>query len=253
MEQGTEGDDTLAAGQDDDPLCPTPSGCWTVMTRRLSNHPIPLPWRCGRRYLRRAGDVSILYDLTSRYDSNTSEIDAGDGDDTMAVDAAIGVDLPEPGGAAITGGEGNDSFEYVLDLQGGDSEVNDEDVISTSFTTIVDFVPGEDTISIDITRAAALEGRNVSEITPDQTKTEDGFANILTLPFAATDNALEAIAQLSIHSAVALTLDDRSPRAKTCSCPPPNPRCVASPAGRARRSPHGRNGHRPDAPRHTSG
>ena len=156
-----------------------------------------------------AGDDEITFTHYAELNSSVALIGGGDGDDLIRVEGTAGQDQPDAGGARIEGGSGSDQFEVVLDLVNSDIDLaNDDGILESTLARIADFNPEEDTLLIQIDRTQETEDREV-EVGFEQTETEDGsYTTELTLTFAATPTASQAVSTMYIESATAFTLDD---------------------------------------------
>lgn len=229
---GTQGDDTLAAGQDDD-LAPETVNLlggddtatidlpYDITVNGGDGNDILSSTNVGNTLNGEAGDDTLSgIDATSMYggagddhitfdsdvelNSSVARIDGGDGDDHIDVFADAGVNTFDRGGALLTGGDGSDDFNVVLDLQ---NSQEDASIITTSVARIGDFNPDDDSIRIEIERNDATADRNVI-IGLDQTEENGSFTSRITLTFAETVDATQAVATLTVISNGPFTLGD---------------------------------------------
>ena len=156
-----------------------------------------------------AGDDEITFEHYTELNSTTASITGGEGNDLIRIEGIAGQDQPDAGGAIIEGGDGSDQFEVVLDLVNSETDLaNDDGILESTLARISDFDPAEDTVLIQIDRSEETEDREV-EIGFEQTETADGgYTTELTLTFAATPSASQAVSTMYIESDTAFTLDD---------------------------------------------
>ncbi|WP_022704591.1 calcium-binding protein [Pseudorhodobacter ferrugineus] len=230
--EGTEGNDTLAAGQDED-LAPETvnllggddtavidlpfditvnggDGDDTLSSTTVGN---TLNGDAGNDTLTGidatnlyggAGDDHLIFNSDVELNDSVARIDGGDGDDQIDVFADAGVNTFDRGGAIILGGNGSDDFNVILDLQNSQESSNS---LSTSVARINDFNPDEDSIRIEIERNDATADRDIV-VELDQTEENGSFTSQITLTFAETLVATQAMATITIISNAAFTLDE---------------------------------------------
>lgn len=237
--EGTAGDDTIAAGQDSD-LAPEEirlqggddiaviedqigggvyggAGDDTLTSTEYGN---ALHGGAGDDILSGvggnvmsggAGNDQISLDMNAQPGPDAFRINGGDGDDTIKVQADVGMDTPDRSGANFIGGAGEDAYEFDLTLKNSDVDLNlSGGPLSTSLGQIEDFDPAEDSLLIELDADTAAAARDV-EASLEQTETDGQFFSTLTLRFledADTPDASEAVALLNIVSNSAFTLDD---------------------------------------------
>lgn len=230
--EGTEGDDTLPAGQDEslvpdtinlsggddiavveDPFAIIVSGGEgddTLVSTAVGN---TLDGGAGNDTLTGidansmfggSGDDQITFDSDVELHSSVARIDGGEGDDTINILADAGVNTADRGGAIVEGGNGSDDFKIVLDLQNSQGE---ESILNTAVARINDFTPSEDTLVIEVARNDETADRDVTAEL-DQTEEDGTYTSLITLTFDETDDATQAKATLTVISNAAFTLDD---------------------------------------------
>ncbi|RUS63471.1 hypothetical protein EGN72_04350 [Pseudorhodobacter sp. E13] len=222
--EGTEGDDTLAAGQDPDlapetinlfggddtatidvPFDITVNGGAGDDTLTSTNVGNTLNGGDGDDRLSGidatsmyggAGNDHITFDSDVELNDSVARIDGGAGDDRIEVFADAGVNTADRGGAFITGGSGSDEFNVVLDLQ---NSQDDAQILDTQIARIGDFDPNEDSLRIEIERNDATADRGVV-VELEQTEVDGTYTSQITLTFAETAAATEAVATLTVLS-----------------------------------------------------
>lgn len=230
--EGTEGDDTLPAGQDEslvpdtinlsggddiavveDPFAIIVSGGEgddTLVSTAVGN---TLDGGAGNDTLTGidansmfggSGDDQITFDSDVELHSSVARIDGGEGDDTINILADAGVNTADRGGAIVEGGNGSDDFKIVLDLQNSQGE---ESILNTAVARINDFTPSEDTLVIEVARNDETADIDVTAEL-DQTEEDGTYTSLITLTFDETDDATQATATLTVISNAAFTLDD---------------------------------------------
>lgn len=234
--EGTEGDDTLPAGQDED-LAPREinllGGDDTAVVEQASGMTVSggdgddtltsttvdnnlygdagddtLTGMDATSMYGGAGDDVITWNGNFEHNSSTSQIDGGDGDDIVNIVADAGTDEPDRGGAIITGGTGSDAFNINLDLKNSRTDYDDDGTLTSSVARIDDFDPVEDSLVINIERDVETEDREAMvEFT--QTEQDDGvYTTELLLRFAATESAREAVTVINFRTSAPFSLDD---------------------------------------------
>lgn len=231
--EGTEGNDTLPAGQDYE-LAPEVlnllGGDDTAFIE--INDPITVSGGDGDDILTTTGvlntlegdegndtltgdDSNLLYGgagddvltfLHGSYDQGEWGVaDGGDGDDVINVRAdAITYDTTDFGGVDVIGGSGSDEFNIVYELH---ENIETIDNLEGNFVRISDFEPSEDTLVIEVDRNSETADRDVS-VALDQTEDSGTFTSLITLTFDETEDATEAVTTLRVLSASAFTLDE---------------------------------------------
>lgn len=230
--EGTEGDDTLPAGQDsnlapeeisllggndtaiiEDPFDITVSGGEgddTLSSAAVGNI---LDGGAGNDILTGidansmfggSGDDQITFDSDVELNSSVARIDGGEGNDTINILADAGVNTADRGGAIVEGGTGADEFNIVLDLQNSTDEAS---ILNTAVARIGDFSPSEDALVIEVDQNGGTIDRDV-DVELNQTEENGTYTSLITLTFGETDNATQATATLTVFSAAPFTLDD---------------------------------------------
>ncbi|MCV2891327.1 calcium-binding protein [Ruegeria aquimaris] len=98
-----------------------------------------------------AGNDQITLDMNAQPGPDAFRIDGGEGDDTINVQADVGLDTPDRSGANFVGGEGKDAYEFDLMLKNSDVDLNDSGgPLSTSLGQIEDIDPTEDSLLIEL-------------------------------------------------------------------------------------------------------
>lgn len=151
-----------------------------------------------------AGDDHITFDSDVELNDSVARIDGGDGDDHIDVFADAGVNTADRGGAIIQGGSGSDDFNIVLDLQNSQEAAS---ILTTRVARIGDFNPDDDSLRIEIERNDATADRDVI-IGLNQTEENGSFTSQITLTFAETVDATQAVAILTVISNGPFTLGD---------------------------------------------
>lgn len=158
-----------------------------------------------------AGDDDITFDSDVELIDSTARISGGEGDDTIAVIADVGVDAPDRGGAIITGDEGSDSFEVTMHLENSTLDLDGSGgPLETSIARIEDFDPDEDNLLIQLEADEDARGR-VFQTTLDQVEEEGRIVSTFTFTFHENQNisdAAEAQAILTVVSNAPFDLDD---------------------------------------------
>lgn len=236
---GTEGNDTLSAGQDED-LAPeqisllggddtatldvhigvevsggegndvlTSTAVGNVLDGGEGND--TLRGIDANNMLGGAGDDEITFDSDVEPNSSTARIAGGEGNDTIAVFANVGVDAPDRGGAVITGGEGSDSFEVTLHLENSTVDLDGSGgPLETGIARIDDFDPDEDSLLIQLEADEDARGR-VFQTNLDQVEEDGRYVSTFTFTFPESQNiadAAEAQAILTVVSNAPFDLED---------------------------------------------
>ena len=92
----------------------------------------------------------------------------------------------------------------LYDLQ---NSMGEEQFLDTSLLRITDFNPNEDVLTIEVDRNDETADRSV-EVELDQTKENGTYTSPITLTFVEEVNATQAVANLTVISNAAFTLDD---------------------------------------------
>ena len=158
-----------------------------------------------------AGDDELNFNHGSYDQGERGSVNGGEGDDTinLRADALIaGELLNDVGGGDITGGAGSDEFNILYELTSlGEGEALADDTVSRGFVSISDFDPREDSLLLDVERNTDTADIDVvAEL--DQTVEAGTYTSLITLTFEAADEAAEATNILTVISAVPFTLDD---------------------------------------------
>jgi len=228
--EGTEGDDTLAAGQDaaltppdqidlgggddiaivgqaisitlngeegDDTL--TSTGVQNVLNGGAGDDALfgitAVDMNGG------AGNDTITLDNDFDSNSDTARIDGGNGDDDIRIIADAGVNNPV-NFTQVLGGAGNDDFALTLELVSSqeDFDVRD-DILQGSIIAIEDFDPRNETLRIEIDPDEDNIDRQVSNILFEQEETDGEFNTEIAITFAATEDAFASVSTLTVRSA----------------------------------------------------
>lgn len=230
--EGTEGDDTLPAGQDNS-LAPerldllggddvavieeqigvgvfggtgNDSLTSTVVANALfgGDGNDTLASIDGNDMYGGAGDDLITFDGDVQLGDMAAHINGGAGNDTINIMQDAGVNHYNLGGAIVEGGEGADVFNYVIDLQ---NSVDDPANLRTFLSPIRDFNPNEDKLSIQVDKSDLTADRDVT-IAMEQTEVNGTFTSVISLTFAGTADTTQAVAQLRVTSNAAFGLED---------------------------------------------
>lgn len=237
---GTEGDDTLPLGQDDD-LAPEIidllGGDDTAFVEE--NWPMTVLGGDGDDSLTTTGinhileggagndtlsgdDANQLYGgegddvltfVHGSYDNgDPGTADGGSGDDTITVrsDAILTEEILYNlgGGVDVTGGDGADEINIVYDLEEDfRGYTPTDDTISRGLLRVTDFNPDEDTLVIEVDQGVDGEERNVT-VEMDQTEEDGTYTSLLRMTFEKTIDAEESTNLLTIFSSTPFTLDD---------------------------------------------
>jgi len=218
---GTEGDDTLPAGQpaDESPMLIDLRGGddialadWDGFTTVLGGEGNDTLYGDDSFYLYgEKGDDHItagyVSDRSAYWGSDTAVYDGGEGNDTIEADAVIGHSYPAFGGALLYGGEGADCFHITLHAEGSTGNIDSDTELRTRLLSVRDFDPTEDTLAIELDRSAAPEGQSIN-MSFEQEEIDGTFVTTLTFHLSETDTSLPASATMTIRSDVAFTADD---------------------------------------------
>lgn len=243
--EGTEGDDTLPAGQDED-LVPDKinllGGNDTAIIEDQigggvyggeGNDSISSTTG-GNVFYGNAGDDTlagvgnndlfggegndyIAADIGNQVGESTTRIDGGEGNDTIIVstDALIPeMVLGDTGNVEVRGGEGADEITVVYDLEnnlenmvGVDPSPESDDTFVGDLVRISDFVPGEDVLAIEVKQDPETVNGDVT-VELDQTEDDGTYMSVITLTFEETSETVEATNILTVLSPAPFTLDE---------------------------------------------
>lgn len=233
--EGTEGNDTLPAGQDPD-LAPAEidllggddaalldygdsmtvsggDGDDVILTAGASN---TLDGGAGNdtlaaddsnRLIGGTGDDELDFFHESYDQGDPGGADGGEGDDTINVWAAALVPdylMTDVGGVEVHGGSGADDINVTYGLH---ENVDTTDTLAGGFVSISDFDPSEDTLVIEVERSEETADRDVT-VELDQTDEDGTYTSLITLTFEETEEASEATNTLTVVSTDPFTLDD---------------------------------------------
>jgi Ca2+-binding RTX toxin-like protein len=243
--EGTEGDDTLPAGQDgrvapetinllggndtanveyediitvtggdgDDSISAT--GVLNTLDGGAGNDTLTAD--DSNRLLGGAGNDVLNFNHGSYDQGEPGSADGGEGDDTITVRAdALVPDFIrfDVGGVDVSGGSGADEFNIVYQLAANfDGGVgltigSGEDTnFAGNFVGITDFDPNEDSLVIELERDSDTIDRDV-EVELIQTEENGSYRSVIILTFLETDDAKEATNALTVFSTSPFTLDD---------------------------------------------
>jgi hypothetical protein len=152
-----------------------------------------------------AGDDQIISNPSDNAFDTTVQIDGGEGNDTISIFADEGIEnFFNLGSAVATGGDGADEFNVVYDLQ---NSMGEEQFLDTSLLRITDFNSNEDVFTIEVDRNDETADRSI-EVELDQTQENGTYTSLITLTFVEEVNATQAVANLTVISNAAFTLDD---------------------------------------------
>lgn len=235
--EGTEGDDTIAAGQDET-LAPDVINLFggdDTATIEV-NDPITVNGGEGDDLLTATGVLNTLDggegdDTLTADDSNrllggegddvlnfnhgsydqgeNGSADGGEGDDTINVraDAFVPAFLQtDVGGVEVTGGSGADEFNVTYEANDNFTFEPTDDVRG-SFVTINDFDPNEDSLVVEVEQDTDMPDREV-EVDLNQTEEDGVYTSLITLRFEETADAVGATNVLTVVSTDPFTLDD---------------------------------------------
>lgn len=163
------------------------------------------------------GDDHITSDIGNQVDESTTQIVGGEGDDTIIVetDALIPeMVLNDLGNVEVQGGEGADEIKVVYDLAdnlenmvGFDPSPESDDTFVGDLVRISDFVPGEDVLTIEVEQDPETVNGDIT-VELDQTEEDGTYMSLITLTFEETSETTEATNILTILSSAPFTLDD---------------------------------------------
>jgi hypothetical protein len=156
------------------------------------------------------GDDDITFDSDVELNSSTARISGDAGDDKITVLADVGVDEPDKGGAIISGGEGADIFEVVMNLENSLVDVNGSGgPLSTRLGRIADFDPSVDMLQIEMETDAESQGR-VFTVDMEQSEEDGRYTSLITFTFHKNTNidAAEAEAVLVVVSNAPFDMND---------------------------------------------
>lgn len=158
------------------------------------------------------GDDTITFDGDVYFHDAVARVEGGEGDDTINIIAHAGDDASQSdrGGVIAIGGEGEDTFNITLDLHNTLDDLSDgPDHVRAA--NLQDFDPSEDAIVIEVERDEDTQDRPVElafEQNANSNAIDAAYLATVTLTFAATDNANEATATVTIYSDIEFTLGD---------------------------------------------
>lgn len=163
------------------------------------------------------GDDMLSFDSTNGWNSNSSTLDGGAGDDVLVNTRVIGQgdDLGIYGGVGMTGGEGHDTFNLELELQNGRhqfAEPGEEYTLENRAGAIRDFDPNEDSLVIDIHRGTDTEDREMTSATLEDTSYTYNGVNVisttLVMNFEGSANSDAVVVDVVLRDVSGLTMDD---------------------------------------------
>jgi Ca2+-binding RTX toxin-like protein len=239
--QGTEGDDTLLADQDDSLLEPERiellggddlatldtdlsvrvfggEGDDTLSSTSYGNDLYGGPGAdvlsggIANSMYGGEGNDQITHHMDIARGPGSTDLEGDEGDDTFTVYAGVGTDEhgSETTNFWIEGGEGEDSIELFLTLENDDVDIDGDRKLLNRLGGISDFDPEEDSLLIQIDAEDEAADREF-ETELEQEERDGRFYSTLTFTFledADIPDAREAVAVLSIASNAAFTLDD---------------------------------------------
>lgn len=158
------------------------------------------------------GDDNITFDSNVELNSSVAHIAGGAGDDTISVLTDVGIDTPDRGGAIVAGGDGSDVFEVVMHLENSAEDVDGSGTLETRIGRITDFDPSEDSLVIELDPAADAQSRAFS-VAMEQSEENGQYSSLITFTFHPNgniDNGAEAQAVLEVVSKSPFGLNDLS-------------------------------------------
>ncbi|MEH6737363.1 MAG: hypothetical protein V7695_02300 [Sulfitobacter sp.] len=160
-----------------------------------------------------AGDDLLIGEVIDYY-SGSFVIDGGTGDDTIMVSTDIGYPADAIPATSVTGGEGADSIELLLKMNGGyyGDFPSTSDTERATGISLDDFNADEDSLVIQVDRAEGNEDRVMTgaEIVTT-TSTNQGVESSqssINMYFAATDIYGEHTAVIRLGDDVNISIDD---------------------------------------------
>ncbi|MEH6520078.1 calcium-binding protein [Sulfitobacter sp.] len=160
-----------------------------------------------------AGDDLLIGEVIDYY-SGSFVIDGGAGDDTIMVSTDIGYPADAIPATSVTGGEGADSIELLLKMNGGyyGDFPSTSDTERATGISLDDFNADEDSLVIQVDRAEGNEDRVMTgaEIVTT-TSTNQGVESSqssINMYFAATDIYGEHTAVIRLGDDVNISIDD---------------------------------------------
>lgn len=158
------------------------------------------------------GDDVLNFTQGSYDNGDTSIVDGGDGNDTLNITAnALVPNLitNDISYAQATGGDGEDTFNvtYVVNELRPDLEpTTEEDMFSV--VKVMDFNPDEDSLTVEVDQRDIADDRDVT-LKLDTTEESDGtYTSHITLTFAPTSAAAEAVIVLTVKGTGPVDLND---------------------------------------------
>ncbi len=153
------------------------------------------------------GDDALSIDTAFELNDQTARVNGGRGDDTITVFADAGVDNPENGGVVAIGGAGQDVFHFNIEVLNSTEDLDGDGSIFLGIGRIDDFNPDEDALMVTLDGEA---GNRLSATNLTQSRNTDGigYTGMLAFTFAATDDAAEATAQITLLSNAPIDLGD---------------------------------------------
>lgn len=160
-----------------------------------------------------AGNDSITFESGVESIDQTAQISGGEGDDTISLSVDVGIDAPDRGGAIISGGDGSDSFEVMMHLENSTVDVDGSGgPLTTGIARITDFDPSEDSLLIQLESDQDAQDR-VFQASFEQVEEDGQFVSTFTFTFPENINiadAAEARATLTVVSDTPFGLGDVS-------------------------------------------
>ncbi len=139
-------------------------------------------------------------------------INGGDGDDTINIVSDTNVDTQKDIPiTVIDGGAGQDIFNLKINLTDfAPASLEDDMVTESNLGKIMDFDPAEDTMNIEITRAADLAAREFTVELEERQGKDDQYRTDVILKFPATDTAVATTSTIRVISGTTagITLDN---------------------------------------------
>ena len=158
-----------------------------------------------------AGNDSISIDMSDAGGDEVHYAHGGEGDDTLEVASLFGSSAPDFPTTSLTGGEGSDTFLAELTLIEDDYTVIYETPPSStgSYAGVMvrDFDPAEDTLTITLDRSEGQEDRVLESLGVLLSPSSDNIYEIY-MTFSATDDDPAHTVRVYVSSEVPLTASD---------------------------------------------
>ena len=153
-----------------------------------------------------SGDDQISYDLTGPVFDAVTDVQGGEGTDSISIVTEIGDNPPDWSSVNLNGGAGQDTFDVTLNMTTDDEIYAPEQdpIISQSGVVIGDFDPEEDLLTVRIAQDAESAGRDLLSTELEQ---DPRGNSLLVLTFAATETLAETQTSIRLGT-LPVTLDD---------------------------------------------